>query len=273
MWRIDIDPTLTANIPGISATIGKLATVSDPASLPDQRKFFYPPDVIQVRADRSSSAVNYDLVAAVTGRRPSPLNKDIQDRAFGFRDPWTGRMPDDDGDHIAESSENFLTIQGPLQSVPGGGSTLFDVTSTNDPFALDPSRFQAASGWYIDFAGTGEKALAGPVVIAGKLFFTTYLPEGVVSTTQCAIAEGKGNLYGVNALNGAAIFNWASPDGTTKTTHDRVKALGGGIPSAAVPVFLPEAVSLLIGGGGGATTVDPNIALPRQRTYWFEQPQ
>ena len=52
---------------------------------------------------------------------------------------------------------------------------------------------------------------------------------------------------------------------------DRVYKLGGGIPSAAVPIFQPEAITLLIGGGGGATTVNPNLTLPRDRTYWVQE--
>ena len=30
-------------------------------------------------------------------------------------------------------------------------------------------------------------------------------------------------------------------------------------------------ITLLVGGGGGATTIDPNLALPRARTYWSAQ--
>ena len=30
-------------------------------------------------------------------------------------------------------------------------------------------------------------------------------------------------------------------------------------------------ISLLIGGSGGATVVDPGLTLPRSRTFWFEE--
>ena len=52
-----------------------------------------------------------------------------------------------------------------------------------------------------------------------------------------------------------------------------VRDLNGkaGIPSDPVPVFFPEKVMLLIGIGGGAESVDPDIAVPQGRTYWFQQ--
>ncbi len=275
LWRIDLAAKSSTNsprtaLPGIKATVGMLATVSDPATLADHRKFFYRPDVVQVRSDGTTSASDYDLVIAVTGARPSPLNTDVQDRAYALRDLTTGRMADADGDGLADS---YATIQGPLSSVPGPGD-LFDVTTIIDPTATvaDATRFASARGWYLDFQAAGEKALAAPIVLAGKLFFTTYLPEDVISTTECAIAEGKGQLYGLNVLTGGPAFNWESgPTAPTRVIGDRTMDLGGGIPSGAVPIFQPEAVTLLIGGGGGATVVNPDIDLPRERTYWFEE--
>ena len=70
-------------------------------------------------------------------------------------------------------------------------------------------------------------------------------------------------------LNGAAGFNWDGVGSTVSlAASDRTYSLGGGIPSGAVPIFQAEGITLLVGGGGGATTIDPNLALPRARTYW-----
>ncbi len=78
------------------------------------------------------------------------------------------------------------------------------------------------------------------------------VPEGVVSTAACALAEGSGLLYAINVLNGAAVYpNWDDVgDDSNLTKADRTYTLGG---------------------GGGATTIDPNLALPRQRTYWGQE--
>jgi hypothetical protein len=73
-------------------------------------------------------------------------------------------------------------------------------------------------------------------------------------------------------LNGTAVFNWdQSPATDPLSIADRRMALGSGIPSAATPIFQPDGISLLIGGSSGATVVDPGLALPRARTFWFEE--
>ena len=81
-----------------------------------------------------------------------------------------------------------------------------------------------------------------------------------------------GKLYQVDILDGSAVQNWDGVgDDTNLTKSDRVFGLGSGIPSQAVPIFQPEGITLLIGGGGGATSVDPDISLPRVRTYWGQE--
>ena len=95
-------------------------------------------------------------------------------------------------------------------------------------------------------------------------------PDGVISSTSCSLADGAGLLYAINVLNGAAVFNWDGVGSAVSlAASDRTYTLGGGIPSGAVPIFQAEGITLLVGGGGGATTIDPNLALPRARTYWM----
>ena len=282
MWRVDIRPNLGPGT-GIYVAVGKTATVSydaaddittDVPALEDQRKFFYPPDVVQVSDPHGqfSSTGRYDLLVAVTGRRPNPLEKDVEDGVYAIRDFYPSKL--ELGSDTVLSSGVYALVQGPTATLTGD---LFDVSD----IAIDPDdetqateldALQEGAGWFINFPETGEKGLAAPVVIAGKLFFTTYLPEGVVDFTSCALAEGAGRLYGVSVLSGAPVFNWDTADNGPKlTVSDRVYTLGAGIPSSAVPIFQEEGITLLIGGGGGATTVDPDVELPRGRTYWYEQ--
>jgi Tfp pilus tip-associated adhesin PilY1 len=157
-------------------------------------------------------------------------------------------------------------VQGKTVALPGD---LFDVTTVNDPSGVDLTALQTARGFHLDLTGSGEKGLAPPVVLAGTIYFTSYLPDGVVSSTSCSLAEGAGLLYAISVLNGAAVFNWDGVGSITSlAASDRTYTLGGGIPSGAVPIFQSEGITLLVGGGGGATTIDPNLALPRARTYW-----
>ena len=138
----------------------------------------------------------------------------------------------------------------------------------------DPAKADLANkkGWYIDFDSNGEKGLAAPVILDGQLFFTTYVPEDVINAATCSIIEGIGRLWGLNVLTGAAAQNWDGVgDDTNLTKSDRTMTLGSGIPSQAVPIFQAEGVTLLIGGGGGATAVDPELDPPREISYWLEE--
>ncbi len=277
LWRVDLLPA----DPGPSTTdkvkpiVGRLGTVSSDQTLADQRKFFEPPDVVQVRGGAGfSSNANYDLVTIVSGNRANPLNLNVQDRFYAFRDVVIGRMSDDglpSGVAGDGNADNFTSLQGALDS-PLDPGDLFDVTNIVDPQGTDLANLQNANGYYLDLVDPGEKGLSSPIVLGGTVFFTTYLPEQVVNVAACTLAEGAGVLYGINVLNGTAVFNWdQSPSTDPLSIADRRMALGSGIPSSAVPIFQPGGISLLIGGSGGATVVDPGLTLPRARTFWFEE--
>jgi type IV pilus assembly protein PilY1 len=297
VWRVDLSPNRAAGAAneGMIGVVGKLAEVSGSPSVinvlgaADKRKFFFPPSVIQVRGAGSEASFDYDLVSIVTGNRSNPLNVTVQDRFYALRDPVTFPLFHSDGNTPPANSsglaENYIaTLNGGLD-VPlptpaiSPATDLTDLTNVDTLSDLgdagDSARdaFTNGPGYFIRLAtAVGEKGLAAPVTIAGKLFFSTYLPQGVVSASECTLAEGRGLLYGINAITGDPIFNWNnSSDPTNLTKGDRTYALGAGIPSNPVPVFFPEKVMLLIGVGGGAEAVDPEIAVPKGRTYWLEQ--
>jgi type IV pilus assembly protein PilY1 len=278
MWRVDFAPNRTATA-GLTGIVGRLAAVSSSTADADKRKFFYPPSVIQVRGLGSESDADYNLVSAVTGNRSNPLNLSVNDRFYAFRDFALNSFTDTDSNGLADG---YRTIRGDLDGGPadtppaasfGDLTDLTVVGDLDDLTAIARTAFVAGDGYFIRLnTAIGEKGLTAPVTIAGKLFFTTYLPQGVVSAAECALAEGRGQLYGIDAISGAAIFNWDnSTDSNTLTHNDRTYILGSGIPSNPVPVFFPEKVMLLIGIGGGAEAVDPEITVPKGRTYWLQQ--
>ncbi len=268
VWRVDFAPDTTAAA-GLKAVVGKFATLSDPADPADQRKIFYPPDIVQVRDTVYSSTGRYDMVTMVTGDRSHPLETTVQNRLYAMRDLHVARLVDGDPlDPLDDDglADGYTTVQGETVALPGD---LFDVTTINDPSGADLTSLQNARGFQLNLTGNGEKGLAPPIVLAGTVYFTTYLPDGVVSAASCSLAEGAGLLYAIDVLNGAAVFNWDGIGSVVSlAASDRTYTLGGGIPSGAVPIFQSEGITLLVGGGGGATTIDPNLALPRARTYW-----
>lgn len=265
LWRIDLAPDLSASA-GLKPIIGKLAVLSDSIDPADRRKIFYQPDVMRASDNQYSSDARYDMVMVVTGNRANPLSTEVVDRAYAIRDFNVDGLSDSNDDGLADG---LTTIQGPLVSSTGD---LFNATNDINPTGSDLSDLRSAKGWYVDLEESGEKALARPVVIAGKMFFTTYLPDAVVAATNCSLAEGGGRLYGLNVLNAAPVLNWDGlGDDTNLVKNDRHQQLGSGIPSGVVTVYQEEGVTGLVGSGAGAKPFDPGAEFPRFRTYWYEE--
>ena len=268
VWRVDFTPDTGASA-GLKAVVGKFATLSDAAEPADQRKIFYPPDIVQVTDKLYSSTGRYDMVTIVTGDRSHPLENTVQNRLYAMRDLHVAPLVDGDPLLLTDDdglADGYTPVKGETVALPGD---LFDVTTVNDPSGADLTSLQTARGFHLNLTGSGEKGLAPPIVLAGTVYFTSYLPDGVISSTSCSLAEGAGLLYAINVLNGAAVFNWDGVGSEVSlAATDRTYTLGGGIPSGAVPIFQSEGITLLVGGGGGATTIDPKLALPRARTYW-----
>jgi type IV pilus assembly protein PilY1 len=274
LWRIDLAPA-SGTAGGVTAVVGKLATVASGASEADKRKFFYPPDVVQVLDTKYSNIARYDLVTIASGDREHPLGEAVTDRLYAFRDLDYGPMVDSNGNGLAEGypRASGVALQGRLDGPPATAGDLFDATDVpqiESGGTTNLTALKGGRGWFLRFEGLGEKGLASPIVLAGKLFITSFTPQATVSGDQCQLAEGGGRLYGLDVLNAQPKFNWDEV-GDITTKADRTYQLAAGIPSGAVPIFQEEGVTLLIGVGGGAESVDPNIALPRARTYWFHQ--
>ena len=111
--------------------------------------------------------------------------------------------------------------------------------------------------------------LASSGVFAGTLIFTTYIPDDATAIADvCSAAEGTGRAYNFNILSTAAALDW---DSSASGLSDRSVVLGSGIPSAGVPIFTKEGVTVLVGTGGGSVNVGQGASLPRGQTYWNEQ--
>ena len=269
VWRVDLNGDIKLSGSGVQGTtiVGRLASVSTAGGTPpvNERRIFEPPSVVQVKDTIYSDAANgeYDYVMVGTGNRAHPLDQDVSDRFYAFRDKFINGMPDANGDNLADSSY-------PQSSGPITNSDMVDVTTT----VLDTSAATKSSmGWYFDFDSTGtdgEKVLSAPTAIAGAIFYTTYVPNITTSTDLCSANIGGGNAYNMNILTTKAAIDW-DESGTVDDTADRKKSLGGGIPSDVVPVFTKEGVVGVVGVEGGASQLGALTGLPRYRTYWYEE--
>lgn len=317
LFRIDLGPTLKTGSNGNTTGFvfadagcegGTLATDRPDCSTTlaqNRRKFFYPPDVAQVRDGTFQDAsidwngdgevdvadTDYDLVTIASGDREDPLDKltaggqPVHNRIYAFRDRHIGSL-----------------AGGTVPTSPLTESSLFDATTNvlQVPDAIAGSTYDLAlngtadgtikgikdlNGWYIDIKETGitapagapatwpwvgEKALAKTVIFDGVLYVTTYTPaSNLTAELTCSASEGSAKLYALNYLNGTAVFDY-NKDGST-TTADRALNVGGGIPSELITVIREDGTSALVGTSGGAAQPEMKTETPRYRTFWYEE--
>ncbi len=320
VWRIDLTNNFgkigQGGEAGIGGMLASLADQSADAADVDKRRFFYPPDVVFLK-DLEYTPIgeeNYDLVLISSGYRSHPLDKTIHDRFYAIRDRAVNGLVD-----LDEDSDG---LQDPAS---GGGSALEDsalfldeytsdnpalykfFTVTNDKLYdatehmlhsgdggtvnLEESEELTNSlGWYVEFkessgAYLGEKGLASPIVMEGKVFFTTYVPaerDTEYDADACTLisAEGYGRLYALDILTGEAALNLNEENDETMTDEegnesteevmgrtDRMEELGEGIPPAAQGVYQKKGITLLV----GKHRVDNIFQLPRSQVYWVQE--
>ena len=87
-----------------------------------------------------------------------------------------------------------------------------------------PADSPNGDGWFVDFPGTGERALSTPILIAGMVMFSTVIP-----TTQPCTGGCQGYVYALNQFDGRGGTNYLSLGGVNydaiPTTVGCVKGL------------------------------------------------
>ena len=90
---------------------------------------------------------------------------------------------------------------------------------------------------------TGEKILATATTIAGKVFFTTYLPQSAGTATSCSPSEGAGRLYAVGLQDARSVLNYDTtdddpdnPDEPTSKSDRSNDLISAGIPAEVVSI-------------------------------------
>jgi type IV pilus assembly protein PilY1 len=289
LWRIDLGDQIGGTGTGGSsgykfADVGcSGGTRADNCSVTvnqDRRKFFYPPDVAQVKDTAFSNDANYDLVTIGSGDREDPLDlhtsnlspaqEAVHNRIYAFRD------------------YNYKTGEPAAATSALTEANLYDATlnklGTLTGAALQTEiddNVKTSKGWYFDLkeasaitltnglttTWVGEKVLAKTVIFDGVLFFTTFIPANdATAQTTCQANEGLGRYYEVNYLTGTAAYD-LDGDGTL----DRFGIAGGGIPSEVIIVIRDGGVTGLVGTSGGAKQVAPGGGDTRYKTYWRDE--
>jgi type IV pilus assembly protein PilY1 len=247
MWRFDIVSD-NGNLTWSGKRIFD-ANVPAPSAGVDRRKIFYPPDV----SLEKDASVNYELVLFGTGDREHPKSTTVVDRLYTLKDKNPSTV-------LTESA--LVDVTDDLLQNSSTSSTEKQTIMNN---------LKAASGWYIRLNQyNGEKCLAPPLVMYGVSYFSTFAPLQEDVSDPCFLGEGTARLYGLNYLNGNAIFNFNltndNGDITVLGKNDRSMIVGTAIPSGAViAVIGGNTTAGYIGVGGGifkAPLKSSNVIIP-----------
>lgn len=252
VFRIDLRATAT----GVSASGVRLANLGGTTEA-DNRRFYYPPDVVFTRRSGSPSYLSLNIGSGYRAHPLNPVNADgtaaprVNDRFYSLRDPNV------------------------LGSVPAGFTTitngsLFDATSSLVTTSSDIDSLAAANGWFITLgAGSGEKVLAPSLTINGEIFFSTYTPPASVTRSDCAPPPGVGRLYRVSLFDATPVVD-ETGDGAVDDVEDRAGELDRpGIPPAPAAHYHQNAdgsVDLIIMEGTESERVPDAIQM--KPAYW-----
>lgn len=282
VWRVDLGNQI--NFSGGSTTGGsgahKFASLAS-TSEQHKRKFFYPPDIAQIKDTEYSSAQYYDMVTIGSGDREDPLDilttnlvspkskEAVHNRIYALRDYSYQTGP--------AASPSTIT-QSDLYNVDD------NKLGTYTGLLLDAQidDFKTKKGWFLRLKESvdvtlpnglttswiGEKVLSRTVIFNGILYVTTYTPANDLNSTDaCVPDEGIAAQFALNLLTatGAADFD---NDGQE---DDRKKVIGGGIPSETVVIIREGGTTGLIGTSGGAASAEGDFSNKAARTFWYEE--
>ncbi len=230
LFRFDItngNPRSTLVTGGVVASLGDHDMT---ATAVDARRFYNAPDVAAVQKRGLAPYMN---VAIGSGYRGHPLNTQIQDRFYAFRDflPFGKRL------------QSYYT-----NAIVAHESDMVDITLT-----VAPTIPAGAAGWLLKLnqpGGTwvGEKSLSMASTVSNQVLFTTYTPNSGAFADPCQPGIGTNKIYSVSVFDGSPINNLNSQtDGTDAngnsnlTIADRSQALAqGGIAPAVAFLFPPN---------------------------------
>ena len=198
----------------------------------------------------------YDAVLVGSGNRTRPNGEGTQNYLFALQDRNIKTQTFGASDNPAPSPIRLND----LYSVAGDP---FGNAEDNDALLSAQLSLGARRGWYVPLAAT-EKALSSPTLIAGKAYFTTFVPGNLEDVDACVTA-GEGFLYSFSLQEGRRLIRMS------------VGARLPDTPQALVPPSSEEAADAwnpslyLVGVGSGednAGTIATEQTLAPQRVYY-----
>ena len=246
IWRADIHGDDTSGW-----TLTRLASVGRHApgasGVATDRRFFHRPDLVP----SADSDGMFDGVVIGSGNRADPLDKG------GIAENFTYMIKDR---HTAPGSAVDTSLD---------HGDFGDVTS--NCIQTSGCSVDLSEGWRLGMTEPGEKVLATPLTITGKVFFTSYLPQSGTGATACSPSEGAGRLYAVALQDATAVVNYDSsddlpdnPDEPNSDSDRSVELQSLGIPAEVVSVPPNKILRPDL-------QIDNIDATTRWRTFWYLQ--
>ncbi|MDX1695197.1 MAG: PilC/PilY family type IV pilus protein [Ketobacteraceae bacterium] len=197
-------------------------------------------------------------VALGSGSRANPMNTDIENRFYLFKDPFVFKKPESQADYGFDSTGNEINE-----------SDLFDATSnilqsgTDAQKAIAEAELESKNGWYIKLADSGEKVLSSSVTLQGELKFTTYNPTKISNASEC-LAIGSGRAYVMNITD-------ATASSVKNNAGELVRVFdlqAPGIPPSPAVIFIGQdgksSTVTLFGATSSGNSNEPTL----NKTYW-----
>ncbi|NIS91296.1 MAG: hypothetical protein GTN98_14685 [Woeseiaceae bacterium] len=218
------------------------------ASMTTDRRFFHRPDLVPSHDGNGL----FDGIVIGTGNRADPLDK-------------------------GGSAYNFVYMIKDRRTGAGSGVdtglTHVDFGDVTSNCLQDGSgcAVNLTNGWRLGLEEPGEKALSTPLTLAGKTFFTTYMPFSGSGATACSPSEGGGRLYAVSFQDATAVINYdtsdddpssTDPDAPNSKADRSVELQSLGIPAEVVSVPPNKILRPDL-------QIDNIDVVTRWRTFWY----
>lgn len=232
---------------------------------------------------------NPTIVEAYVDHNDSGKIKDFSDNVLVDQQrDINGIITDAYGEEIEQAGDGTLFILDVTYDLIQNQNTDKDKQRLLSAYVTDALNHPSNRGWFMRFDKdindnvNGEKIVSSPVVYAGVVYFTTYVPEKAEGTTttlddpcEASGARGSGFLYALDYDTGAAAINWdpnndiaggnGEDDELIKERSDRRKELDTqGIPPQPVIVVQEGGATIITGFDKEKPAIDPNLL----RRYW-----
>ncbi len=273
IWRIDLysdDRT--------EWTVHQVAKIGSDTILANDRQIFSRIDLVRT----VNAGVPFEALLVGTGNRAHPLDTEVQNRFYMFKDKniYSRKFKNTCGG----SETNCIAPPAVITD-----ADLYDATDnkvqdgSSSVQTTEYNQLLNAKGWYVNLGkhdGTiGEKSLGGAFSLQGVVYFTTYVP-GVDTNDPCTVDMGRAYLWGMNIhyasaeqeWDGSSAGNSTAPEGVNKdfTENDRRQEgnVGGGLSERLATHYSEESVSIL-GGLNNPAKLDNKLVT--EESYWYKK--